>query len=101
MLETRRRCILLRLTWCAQASRRYLSREELEMKDVENQMEMQLVESHMQVERIIGERYEDVMDEDTGHVKETRKFLVKVRLAMLMCVALGLLCVAAVGFIVK
>ncbi len=41
-------------------------------------MEVQLWGSHMHVERIIGERYEDVTDEDTGHVKEVRKFLVKV-----------------------
>ena len=55
-----------------------MTREEIEMRDVEHQMEMQLVETHVQVERIIGERYEDVVEEDTNHVKETRKFLVKV-----------------------
>ena len=56
-----------------------MTREEIEMRDVERDMELQLVESHTQVERIIGERYEDVVDEDNpSHVKETRKFLVKV-----------------------
>ena len=39
-----------------QRAREFLSREERELQDVERQMELQLIEEHMQLERIVAIR---------------------------------------------
>ncbi|KAK9824197.1 hypothetical protein WJX72_008454 [[Myrmecia] bisecta] len=41
-----------------EAQRPYLSREEIELRDVERQMEEELIEDHMHVERVISQRME-------------------------------------------
>ena len=55
-----------------QAYRRVASREERELQDVERAMEEELVAEHMQVERVIHLRLEQVQD------KQQLKYLVKV-----------------------
>lgn len=55
-----------------QAYRRVASREERELQDVERAMEEELVAEHMQVERVIHLRFEQVQD------KQQLKYLVKV-----------------------
>ena len=44
------------LRWLAQAARKWLAPEEAELQDVERQMEEELVQQHMHVERVIAQR---------------------------------------------
>lgn len=51
-------CIEEGLAWLAQYVRQRLSREEIELQDVEQQMEEELVQQHQCVERVVALKYD-------------------------------------------